>query len=84
MTVQRWKHEISKDVETELSEIFSKCVYCSLTVDSTDINSNVKICIFAHEVKSDSEVFEELADHHSIQGQAKGSHFIQELLTVWS
>jgi hypothetical protein len=71
-------------VETELSEIFNKCIYCSLTVDdSTDIISNVKICTYAHDITSDFEVFEELVDHHLMQCKTKGLDFIQTLL-MWS
>jgi hypothetical protein len=47
MIVQRWLPAISKDVETHLSKIFSKCVIYSLDVDeSTDITSTVQMCIF--------------------------------------
>jgi hypothetical protein len=76
MTLQRWVADVS-DVETHLSEIFRECVYCSLTVDgSLDITSVAQMCIFVCGIMSDFEVFEELVDLHSIQGQIKGLDFI--------
>jgi hypothetical protein len=52
--------DVSEGVETHLSEIFSKCVYNSVTVDeSTYITSTAQKCIFARGVISDFEVFEE-------------------------
>jgi hypothetical protein len=58
MAVQRCAHDISKHVETQLSEILNKRVYYPLTVDkSTDVTSTAQICIFARGVTSDFEVF---------------------------
>jgi len=71
MTVQRRIADISKHPETQLTEIFNKCVYFALTVDqSTDITSTAQMCTTS----------EKLVDLHSMQGQAKGPDFIQELL----
>jgi hypothetical protein len=78
MTVQRWIPDISKDVETQFSKVNNKCVHFSLAADeTTDITSTVQICIFAHSVSSDFQVFEGL---HSMQGHTKGLDFIQALL----
>jgi hypothetical protein len=78
--VQRWVADISKDVETQLSEIL-KCVYHSLTVvESMDITSTAHMCIVVCGVTSDFEVFEELVGIHSMQGLTNGSDFIQALL----
>jgi hypothetical protein len=52
-----------KDAEIKLSEIFDKCVYCSLTIDeSTDITSTAQICIF---VRGETSGFEVLEDRRS-------------------
>jgi len=76
MTVQRWVADISKDAETQFSEIFNKCVYYSLVVnESKDITSIAKMCILAHGITFDFEVFEELADVHSVQGQTNEVDF---------
>jgi hypothetical protein len=67
MTGQRRVTDVSKDVDTQFSKIFNKCVYCSLTVhESPDFISTAQICIFAHGVTCDVEVFEELIDLHSV------------------
>jgi hypothetical protein len=76
MTVKSLVDDISKDVETELPDIFNKCLYYSLTVDeSTDITSTSQMCIVARRVKCDVQVFEDLVDRHSMLGQTKGSNF---------
>jgi len=81
MALQRRVPDISKDVGTHLSDIFNKCVYCSLNADeSMDITSTAQICIFARDVRSDFEVFEEHGDLHSMQGHTKGCDFIHALL----
>jgi hypothetical protein len=55
----------------------NKSVYHLQTVDgSKDSTSTAQICIFARGVTSDFEVFEELVDLRSMQGQIKGSDFI--------
>jgi hypothetical protein len=84
IAVQRQIADISKDVETQFSEVFNKCVYFSLAVDeSMDITLATQMCIFACGVTSDFEVFEELADLHSMQSQKKGSDFMWALLCVF-
>jgi hypothetical protein len=65
MTLQRRVANISKHVETQLSEIFNEHVYFSLTVDeSTDITSTAQIYKFARGVTSEFEMSEELVDLH--------------------
>lgn len=63
ITAQRQVANISEDAETELCETFNKCVCHSLTVDeSVDSTSTSQTCIFARNITSEFEVFEELAD----------------------
>jgi hypothetical protein len=64
--------DISKDAETQISEIFNKCVD-----ESTDITS---ICTSTRNVTSDFEVYEELLDLNSMQVQTKVSDFIQGIV----
>jgi hypothetical protein len=53
MTVERWVADVSKYVETQLSEIFNKCVYCSLTLDEpVDTTSTPQIRMFARDITS--------------------------------
>jgi hypothetical protein len=61
--------------------VFNKCVYFSQADDeSTDITSTTQMSISAGGVTFDFEVFEELVDLHSMQGQTKKLDFIQSLL----
>jgi hypothetical protein len=49
MTIQRGVADISKDVETQLSETFSKYVYHSVNLyQLTDITLTAQMCIFSH------------------------------------
>jgi hypothetical protein len=81
MAVRSWVSDISEDAETGLSEIFNKRVYQSLIVDeSKDNTSTEQMRIFVHCLTSDFQVFEELFDIHSIQGQTQGSRTIQPIL----
>jgi hypothetical protein len=60
--VNRRVEDISKDVQTKFSDIFNKCVYYSLPVESMGITSTTQMCIFARNVASDFEVSVELVD----------------------
>jgi hypothetical protein len=81
ITVQRRVSDSSEDAEAQLSVIFNKCAYYSLNVQkSMDITSTVHIFVFSRGVTADFEVFEELVDLHSMQGQTKGSDYVQALL----
>jgi hypothetical protein len=81
MTVQRLVADISKDDEAQLTEIFNKCVYYSLTVDeTTDIVSSTQMCVLARGVTYDSKVFEQPVELQSMQAQTKGSDFFQTLV----
>jgi hypothetical protein len=61
MRVQRRVAEDSRDVETQLSQIFNKSIYCSLDVDEpTDITSVAQICIFVYGLTSNFEVLKNL------------------------
>jgi hypothetical protein len=60
MTVQRELDDISKDAETQLPEIFNKCVYYSLGIAELDTISTTQMCKFSSDVTYDFEVSEEL------------------------
>jgi hypothetical protein len=73
MAVKGQIADVSEAVETELSEMFNKCVYCSLAADvSSDITCNAQMCALARVALSDFEWCEELLDMHPLQGQTKG------------
>jgi hypothetical protein len=46
MTVKRHMADTSKDVETQLSDIFNKGVYCSLIVMSQWTSSQLHKCVY--------------------------------------
>jgi hypothetical protein len=81
MRAQRLITDVQKNVEIQLLKIFNKCVYYLLiVVETTDITATMHLCIFAHGITSDFEVFEEVVAIQSMQGQTKGLDFLQTLL----
>jgi hypothetical protein len=68
LTAQSRVADISKDVETRLSEIFNKWLLMrQRTLPHTRVTSDI-------------QMFEELPDLHSVQGQLKEPDFIQAFL----
>lgn len=66
MTLQRLLADLSEDV-TRSSEIFNKCVYCSLDTDEPI----TQMPVFARGVTSDTKAVEQLVHLSPMQGQTK-------------
>jgi hypothetical protein len=77
MTAQRRVADISMHVETQFSHICNKCVYWLLMKQRTF--STAETCIFARDVTSEFEVFQELVNVNSVQGQTEVLNFILPL-----
>jgi alpha-D-ribose 1-methylphosphonate 5-triphosphate synthase subunit PhnI len=66
MTVQRRVADVAKYVETQLSEIFSKCLlFTGCSLNEHDLScATARMCLSARDVTRDFEVFEELVYLH--------------------